>query len=60
MGLWITNVSFLRDNQMAENPQKIGKKTHIVKKTLFYQQSVFHVKKFIKFNTFVKQINSDI
>lgn len=45
---------------MAENTQKMGKKTDIVKKAIIYQQSGFHVKKFVKFNTFVKQINSDI
>jgi len=39
---------------------KNEKKTCIVKKTVIYQQSGFHVKKFVKFNTFVKQINSDI
>ncbi|HRG38571.1 MAG TPA: hypothetical protein PK289_08575 [Bacteroidia bacterium] len=60
MGLWITNVSFLRNKRMAENAQKMGKKTDIVKKTIIYQQSGFRVKKFIKFNTFVKQLNSDI
>jgi hypothetical protein len=38
----------------------MGKKTDIVKKTIIYQQSGFRVKKFIKFNTFVKQLNSDI
>jgi hypothetical protein len=30
----------------------------IVNKTVIYQQSAFGIKKFVKFNTFVKQTNT--
>lgn len=45
---------------LAGKTFKKGHQTHIVKKVAIYQQSAFDVKKFVKFNTFVMQTNSDI
>ena len=45
--------------RISFNPLK-SQKQAIVKKIAIYQQSAFVVEKFIKFNTFVKQTNSDI